>query len=167
MKEKVIVSFLIAIISTVNISDARDSFIKKTVEVKLPLTPELNTDVQPKCIRLLWAKKKFDSTSGSIAEADKNKLRKWVLRNDQIISIFKYRKIVSGTEIDVNFEVLPYCYFGKIVIDGELMDFKVNAGGFAVTFSKSRPTLYYVVPGKMYPYFLSKPDSASVDSQKP
>lgn len=108
-------------------------------------------------IKLINVSKKYDSTSSGLAGAQKGILNKWNLQNKQIIEIFKTKKIISGTEVDLNYENLPYCYFGKITINGKVMNFRINAGAYGILYSKGGTPIYYAVPKKFYKYFLSTP----------
>ena len=64
--------------------------------------------------KVISTSKQIDSSSSVLQNFNPQVLEKWNLSHQEILQILKSSKFISGTEWDLSYEVLPYCYKGTV-----------------------------------------------------
>lgn len=105
-------------------------------------------------IQILSASKQLDTTL-SYYRMDTAKCKNWELSKNDILHIFKFSKQISGTEWDLNYEVLPCSYKGEFIIGSKKGRYEVNAASFVILIFKD--TTIYLGCNLEYKHFLSHP----------
>lgn len=108
-------------------------------------------------LKILSISKLPDSTSSGISDFKSSVFESWNLSEQNILLLIKNSHAISGTEWDMNYEVLPYCYTGKFLINDIKSQYRINAGGFTVL--GFADTIFFLGASfKERKYFLSLPD---------
>lgn len=109
----------------------------------IPDTLDLDLMIANKRLKLTLKNfnKSFDSTI-RYQEEQKKACVNWFLTKEDIKKIFNNSKLISGTEWDLSYAVLPCFYSGEVKLDGKKGTYELNAGSYAIL--KFRDTAIYL-----------------------
>ncbi|MEO7044158.1 MAG: hypothetical protein ABI091_02540 [Ferruginibacter sp.] len=83
----------------------------------------------------------------------------WLIPQKALSKIIRNCKLISGTEWDLTFDVLPCIITGKLKQNGKIYQFEINAGSWLYVFANGKSIILGDYNKSDKKYFVSFPDN--------
>jgi hypothetical protein len=104
--------------------------------------------------QIIKSARSFTSQSSS---KDTNACKDWTIKNEDLPKIISDSRIISGTEWDLSFLVLPCIIKGQLKQDGKLFNIEVNGGSWLYVESSDTTLILGNFKKEDEKYFIDKP----------